>query len=123
MQALDRAAFAIAGLWDSWTGGPGGNEVKTFSIITVEANALLEKVHNTKKRMPALLHPGDERRWLDVSQEPADVHSMITPFEADAMEAYPVSKLILGKGGGTNVPEAQKRFDYPELRTTQATLF
>ncbi len=119
----DGAAFAIAGLWDSWTGGPGGNEVKTFSIITVEANALLAKVHNTKKRMPALLHQGDERGWLDASLAMEDIVSMVTPFEDDAMEAYPVSRLILGKGGGTNVPEARKRFDYPELRTTQATLF
>jgi putative SOS response-associated peptidase YedK len=39
-------------------------EIKTFSIITQKANLLMEKIHNTKKRMPLMIPNGEEEIWL-----------------------------------------------------------
>lgn len=47
--------FGIAGIWDSWTNPESKEEMRTFSVITTAANSLLEKVHNTRKRMPVIL--------------------------------------------------------------------
>lgn len=41
-----------------------GKMLKTFSIITLKANALMSEIHNTKKRMPLIIPNGFEKAWL-----------------------------------------------------------
>ena len=48
--------FVFAGLYDSWRDPESGEVLRTFSIITTRANALMEQIHNTKKRMPVILY-------------------------------------------------------------------
>ena len=46
------------------------NEI-TFSVVTTEANDLMQEIHNIKKRMPIILENGMERDWLtnlDINQ-------------------------------------------------------
>jgi len=50
-------AFALAGIWDKWLNSRTGEMKETFSIITTRANPLLERIHNTRKRMPVILRP------------------------------------------------------------------
>jgi len=47
----NREPFAFAGLWEIWT-SPEGEEVKSCTIITTEANTLLKPIHD---RMPVML--------------------------------------------------------------------
>jgi putative SOS response-associated peptidase YedK len=56
--------FAFAGLCDSWRDPLSGEIFRSFSIITTDANPLMEKIHNTKKRMPVLLNKEDEMDWI-----------------------------------------------------------
>jgi putative SOS response-associated peptidase YedK len=51
--------FAVAGLYNVWHGEP------TFTIVTTEANTLMTDIHNTKKRMPVVLHRQEEKLWLN----------------------------------------------------------
>jgi putative SOS response-associated peptidase YedK len=44
--------MALAGLWESWR-GPGGEVVRTFTIITTEAND--NKLRALHDRMPVIL--------------------------------------------------------------------
>ena len=53
--------FAIAGIWESWH-DEADNEIRSFSIITTEANPSLTDIHN---RMPVILNPDDTGKWLD----------------------------------------------------------
>lgn len=55
MRLANHDAFALAGIWDTWVNGDTGEAKKTFSIITTRANPLLERIHNTRKRMPVIL--------------------------------------------------------------------
>jgi putative SOS response-associated peptidase YedK len=83
--------FALAGLWDFWR-GPGGEELRSFTIITTRANDLLKPVH---QRMPAILAPEDEGAWLDPGL--ADVRrlqALLRPYPAEAMTGHPVSGLV-----------------------------
>jgi putative SOS response-associated peptidase YedK len=41
----------------------------TFSVLTTEANELMEKVHNAAKRMPMTLHPDDKEHYFDLNTE------------------------------------------------------
>jgi len=87
----DRKPFAFAGLWDSWESADGSS-IKTCTIITTQPNELMETLHN---RMPVILHPRDYKKWLDASpQAPENLLSLIKPYPADDMSAYPVSKLV-----------------------------
>jgi putative SOS response-associated peptidase YedK len=85
--------------------------LKTFSIITTQANPLLAKIHNTKKRMPVILRPENERRWLsDIPTEEA--MGVLAPYDEKAMEAHAVSRLITTRGMATNVPEVMTPYRY-----------
>lgn len=57
--------FAFAGIYSQWKDTTTGIIRNTYSIITTEANPLMAEIHNTKKRMPVILKPEDEKRWLE----------------------------------------------------------
>lgn len=57
--------FAFAGIWDEWVDKKTGELVKSYSIITTEANELMAEIHNNKKRMPIILTEENENRWLN----------------------------------------------------------
>ncbi len=83
--------FGFAGLWDSWT-APDGEEIKTCTIITTEANDLLKLIHD---RMPVILTREAEDIWLDPAiQDPTRLLPLLTPYPAEAMVAYPVSTKV-----------------------------
>lgn len=56
--------FAFAGIYTSWTDFDG-NITNSYAMVTTEANELMSEIHNIKKRMPIILHPNDERSWLE----------------------------------------------------------
>jgi putative SOS response-associated peptidase YedK len=49
----NRKPFTMAGLWDLWR-DPDGEELYSFTIITVPANKLFRAIHD---RMPLILDP------------------------------------------------------------------
>ncbi len=84
-------AFAFAGLWEVWRSS-SMEEVRSCAIITTTANALMEPIHD---RMPVILSPKAEGRWLDASvEDPAELAGLLLPYPPEAMDAYPVSTLV-----------------------------
>jgi len=87
----DHSPFAFAGLWDLWH-SPDGEELRTCTIITTDANAFVAPIHN---RMPVIL-PADARDlWLDSQLH--DEHALLPllkPYNADEMTARAVSRLV-----------------------------
>ncbi|MDF1574437.1 MAG: SOS response-associated peptidase [Bacteroidales bacterium] len=59
------APFVFAGLCDNWRDPLSGDIIRTCSIITTRANSLMEKIHNTKKRMPVILREETEKEWIE----------------------------------------------------------
>lgn len=116
-------AFALAGIWDTWENKQTGEQKNTFSIITTSANKLLEKIHNTKKRMPVILKREDESKWLEPDLSPEQIKAMLVPYDDKELEAYSVSKLITTKGQNTNIPEILEKHEYDELKQKQTHLF
>jgi putative SOS response-associated peptidase YedK len=84
--------FAFAGLWDEWRPPAGGEPLRTCTIVTTEANALVAAFHH---RMPVLLAPEVEAVWLDPGlTDPDHLRSLLVPYPAAAMEAYPVGPAV-----------------------------
>lgn len=87
----DEGLFAFAGLWTVWHEGKE-DELHSFTIITTEANDLMETVHD---RMPVILHERDEARWLDPElYKPDQILPLLTPFPSSEMECYRVSSYV-----------------------------
>lgn len=104
--------FALAGLYEFWTDPSTGEMVPGFSVITTDANPLMEMIHNRKKRMPVILNAEEERDWL----KPGNQYShLLRPYHEEDMEAWPVSRRITQAGGAKNSPEITEPVDYPEL--------
>jgi len=55
--------FSLAGLWSHWINPINGAMVKTFTIVTTEANSVMSEIAQNL-RMPIMLKKGDEQRWL-----------------------------------------------------------
>jgi putative SOS response-associated peptidase YedK len=61
----NEALFAFAGLYAHWVEPNTGALKSTCTILTTAANELMANIHNSKKRMPVILHPKDEQLWLN----------------------------------------------------------
>lgn len=88
-KVCERDVSAFAGLWQSWSDSESGKTLETCTIVTCQANELVEQYH-PKKRMPVILNDEDsQRRWLDadVVERPA-IDDLIVPFPADQMEHW-----------------------------------
>jgi putative SOS response-associated peptidase YedK len=117
--------FAMAGLWETWEDTATAEELHTYTIITTNANPLMERIHNKKKRMPVILPRDRELDWIDRLLPKQTAEALLVPFDEDLMEAFTISRLITSKQHNPNVPAVLRPYDYPELhRTTgQKNLF
>jgi putative SOS response-associated peptidase YedK len=87
----DGRPFAFAGLWEHWEGSEG-MAIQSCTILTTTSNEVVGRIHD---RMPVILSPTDYDRWLDPSiQEPAVLQTLLRPYPADEMMAYPVSTRV-----------------------------
>lgn len=82
----DGSPMAAAGLWEGWQ-QPDGGWLRTFTVITTDANAKQALVHD---RMPALLARDDFDLWLDPASEPVAVHALLRPCPAEWLACWPV---------------------------------
>lgn len=91
LRLKDGGPFGFAGLWETWS-MEGGEELLSTTIVTTEPNEVAAEVHN---RMPVILRPELYDVWLDPgNDEREELISMLSPYPADKMEAYPVSRRV-----------------------------
>jgi putative SOS response-associated peptidase YedK len=80
----------FAGMFDEWINPNSGECVKTFSILTQDANLLMADIHNSKKRMPVILGSLEQmEKWWSSSYAEAVV---ATP--EDFLVAIPEQSLL-----------------------------
>jgi putative SOS response-associated peptidase YedK len=83
--------FSLAGLYEVRRDADG-HEYKTFCIITTQANATVQPVHD---RMPAILLREAEELWLDpYVDDPAQILPLLTAFPPSVMVGDPVRALV-----------------------------
>lgn len=111
----NNSLFCFAGIYSSWTDKETGEYLNTFSILTTDANPMLEKIHNIKKRMPVIVPPHLYKKWLQPDLAKEEIQSFFRPFPDDVMQNHTISKLITSRTGNSNVPEILDPFIFPEL--------
>ena len=103
-------SFAIAGLYDTWTNPETGEFYHSFTLITLPASPLLAQIHNTRKRMPAVLAPGKEKDWIKPFTENKNITDLLF-FPGDkAFDYYPVNTKNAGKNPQDPLPV--RPYDY-----------
>lgn len=81
--------FALAGIWENWKRPETEEWVRTFAIITTDANDLMRPIHD---RMPVILAPADYARWL--SPDEPDPRDLLRPYPSEPMTMWPISTRV-----------------------------
>jgi putative SOS response-associated peptidase YedK len=84
----DGYPFGIGGLWENWKDPSSGEWIRTFAIITTDANKLVAEIHDS---MPLILAVADYARWLGDDPDP---HDLMKPFPADPMRMWAISTQV-----------------------------
>lgn len=113
--------FNLAGIWNEWTNPISGEIHSTFSIITLPANRFMSKIHNTQKRMPAILADKAVSKWLKQNLEISEYAELLVPMCDREMQAHTVSPLISNKNENRNVHQVIEPYAYN--LNQQQTLF
>ncbi|MEP6900995.1 MAG: SOS response-associated peptidase [Actinomycetota bacterium] len=88
----DKDVFGFAGLWEKWLDKEAGELIETCTIITTEANKVLEPVHD---RMPVILKPKDYDQWLDEKEKDTErLQNLLVPYSASEMASHAVSRAV-----------------------------
>jgi putative SOS response-associated peptidase YedK len=82
--------FAFAGIWEENT-GEDGQPLKTFAIITTQANALVSHVHD---RMPVILKKEVEKTWIDYDIATEKLYALLHPYPESLMQMYEMSTRV-----------------------------
>jgi putative SOS response-associated peptidase YedK len=85
--------FYIAGVWNTWTNQNTGEINNSFGIITTEANSLMSKIHNVKKRMPTILDENLANSWVNENLNDAQILELAKhQMDDNKMSSYTVAK-------------------------------
>jgi putative SOS response-associated peptidase YedK len=90
LRLKDDGPFGFAGVWERWS--RSGQTIESCSIITTDANELVAGIHD---RMPVIIPPEAYDLWLSPeTQEIELLQSLLRPYRASEMIAYPVSSRV-----------------------------
>jgi putative SOS response-associated peptidase YedK len=103
--------ISFAGLYDEWVGNKTGEVINTFSIITTSANDLMAEIHNSAKRMPAILDRTGESIWINHSASSADLLSLLKPSPSEMLAAHKIGPLINDRNANRNSPDVIQPFN------------
>ncbi len=84
----EQEIYSLGGIWSTWTDRDTGEEIHSFSILTMPANNLMEKIHNTKKRMPVILTKDFELEWIRNDLNKNDIIELAHLCPEDIMRAH-----------------------------------
>ena len=83
--------FAMAGLYEYWK-MKSGKTLESCTIVTTAGNDFMKSIHD---RMPIILRPENEDRWLDPElQEVSEITKLLEPIDSDMMESYEVTTYV-----------------------------
>jgi len=91
LRMRDGRPFAFAGLWSQWRNPDGGATLDSCAILTTTPNDLVATLHD---RMPVILSPAYQARWLDAEANVSTFTELFAPFPAEQMEALAVNRRV-----------------------------
>lgn len=83
----DGQPMVFAGVWQDW--GTGSDQMRTCAMVTVGANARMQKIHH---RMPVILEPETWGKWL--GEEGFGAATLMQPSNDDILHCHRVSTKV-----------------------------
>lgn len=111
---FDNEILSFAGLYDEWINSENGKSLSTFSIITTAANEMMAQIHNSGKRMPAILDKSGEEEWLDLSRPKDQLLKLLKPASSEILKAHEISSLVNDKYADRNRSEVIEPYERPK---------
>jgi putative SOS response-associated peptidase YedK len=91
----DGRPIALAGLWAGWKDEDTGEVIRSFTIVTTAANAMMAPIHD---RMPVVIPEEHWDAWLDPARTDAEalaeLKALLVPTPDGELELYPVSRRV-----------------------------
>ena len=84
--------FLLAGIWNETFDNKTGEFVKSFAMITIFGNPLMNMIGQS--RSPVILDKRNARYWLSGDNNSLGVSADLMPFDAKLYNAYPISKEV-----------------------------
>ncbi len=107
----DKKVVKLAGIYEFTS-----DREPTFSVLTKPATPLFEKIHNTKKRRPVILHDEQTEKWLDNSSSRGDLEEIIaTDMPDELIIAQPISKDLYSPKTDSNRENISDPVHYKEI--------
>lgn len=119
IQVKGQPYFFMAGIYKPWTDTTTGETVDTVSICTTAApeGHIMAKIHNSKMRMPAILHEDLAWEWMFGDLDETQIKAIGgTQFPSELMEAWTVAKDFKEQ------VEPGKKFVWEELPMVESVL-
>ncbi|HBE43416.1 MAG TPA: SOS response-associated peptidase [Bacteroidales bacterium] len=111
--------LTLAGLYAEWLNKESGELLSTCTIITTDANEMMAEIHNSKKRMPAILLKDDEKKWIDLTTSPEVASEILKPCPVNILKAHTIGPLVNNRNADRNTPEVIREY----RRDIKNTLF
>ncbi len=96
----DEPEIFYAGIFNHWTDKETGEILKTFAIITREANELVRTVWD---RMPVILNAEAQQIWMNIESAVPECVSLLTAYPAHLMECTEAPALQRNKKSGDSL--------------------
>lgn len=82
--------FFVAGLFSNWTNPETTLVETTCTVLTTVANDTMKYIHNTKERMPVILHPTELSAYLDPERS---IEDFSAGCKSEMMLSYTINRL------------------------------
>lgn len=82
LRRADRGLFALAAIWETWS-GMDGSEIDTVGLLTTDANGTLTAIG---ERSPVLIDRKTTSLWLDPLTKPGEAAALLRPPPEDLLE-------------------------------------
>jgi putative SOS response-associated peptidase YedK len=90
VRLLSQEVAGFAGLYSVWQ-SESGRDVYSFTLLTTEANALVQPVDD---RMPVILRSGEYDTWLNDNSEKESLKDLLQPLGLTEMAVNRVSEKV-----------------------------
>jgi putative SOS response-associated peptidase YedK len=114
IQMKDESVMLMAGIFSQWMDPETGELQHTYAIVTTEANALMQEIHNVKKRMPVILDGLSAQLYLGSSA--AERKTILQPCDNHLIKAQQVGEWLNNSRGFRNLESAilEVKKDFPQ---------
>ncbi|RZJ79262.1 MAG: SOS response-associated peptidase [Chryseobacterium sp.] len=112
--------FNFCGIYSYYHTTEVKEPIRSFAIVTTDANEMMAEIHNSKLRMPLIIADDQIDAWLDPNATREEIEKLMVPYPSELMKGYEVSQ-ELGKMGNVSkaIEEVRKN---PDLFGEQGTM-